>query len=134
MKHPIITDDSETTGNDVGFEFDENTSVYSSCSMIYKNQLLVYGGTNSYGGDKRQISKLSGCRLQRIGTLDYDHDSGACTGVNDTRIFLCFNMSNSYFVKSNKCSYATDQLGPFTEAASSAYDHEETSIAASDCR
>ena len=93
---------------------------------------MFFGGMNNYGSDTKQISKLSGCRLDRIGTLDFDHYSGACTGVSDTRIYLCFNSDLSSDWK--KCRYAKNPLDTFTEAPCSVYDHTQTSIAASDCK
>ena len=101
--------------------------------MTYRNQFFVFGGTNYNGGDRRQISKISNCGLERIGTLDFDHVNGACAGVNDTRIYLCFNLivsSDDY----KRCRYAEDPLGTFTEAAFSFYTHRLTSIAASECK
>ena len=124
----MITDASGRADNNFNFRFGENTSVYHSCSMKYKNQFYVFGGTTSYGGDKRQISKLEGCSLQRIGTLAFDHSGGACTGVNDQQIYLCFD---SHYSK--VCRYAENPLDTFTEAASSVYGHSYTSIAASEC-
>ena len=96
--------------------------------MKYKNQFYVFGGTTYYGEDRRQISKLTGCSLQRIGTLAFDHHDGACTGVNDQRIYLCFDRYSS-----KVCRYAENPLDTFTEAASSVYEHRWTSIAASNC-
>ena len=119
-------DELKKVENDFGFEFGNNTSVYGSCSMTYKNEFFVFGGA---GESRRQISKLSGCRIERIGTLDFDHYIGACTGVRDTRIYFCFSRYDS-----KKCRYAGNPLDTFTEAASSSFEHEATSIAASDCK
>ena len=128
-RQPVITDAYGKVDTDFNFEFGANTSVHKSCSLMYKNEFFVFGGSNTYGSDQRQISKLSGCRLERIGTLDFNHHLGACTGVRDTRIYLCFN----YF-DTKKCRYAENPLDTFTEAASSVFEHQVTSIAASDCK
>ena len=124
----MITDANGKSDGNFYFRFGENTTVLWSCSMKYKNQFYVFDGTTIYGGDFRQISKLEGCSLQRIGTLAFDHYWGACTGVNDQRIYLCFDNYSS-----NVCRYAENPLDTFTEAASSVYDHRFTSIAASEC-
>ena len=124
----MITDANGKVDGNFYFRFGENTSVYLSCSMKYKNQFYVFGGTYGYDGDRRQISKLEGCSLQRIGTLAFYHYYGACTGVNDQRIYLCFDQDSS-----KVCRYAENPLETFTEAASSVYDHSYTSIAASEC-
>ena len=113
------------------FEFGETTSVHKSCALAYKNEFFVFGGTSAYGGDKRQISKISGCRLERIGTLAFDLLMGACTGVQDTRIYLCFDYTYGDF---KKCRFAENPLDPFTAAASSDFCHRGTSIAASDSK
>ena len=117
----------------VNFKFGESTSVYHSCSTLFKNELFVFGGNSSYyDGDRRQISKISGCQLRRIGTLDFDHEFGACTVVNNKKLFLCFNYLNDSDRK--KCRYSTEPLGKFIEAASSLYRHGSTSIASSECK
>ena len=131
FKQPVITDASGKVDIDFNFEFGENTSIYQSCSMTYRNEFYVFGGETYYGGDRRQISKLSGCGLERIGTLDFDHYRGACTGVSDTTIYLCFSNASS---DRKRCRYAENPLETFAEAASSFYDHEWTSIAASECK
>ena len=79
---------------------------------------------------RRQISKLSGCELRIIGTLKFDHHLGACTSVNDEKIYLCFNWD---FADNERCRYANDPLATFTKAASSEHAHSGASIAASEC-
>ena len=117
---------------DIDFKFGEKTSVYQSCSITFKNQFLVFGGAK--GDDRRQISRLSGCDLRRIGTLEFDHQVGACTSVNDEKIYLCFNSNyNAPIGDRKKCRYANKPLAAFTEAASSKHGHIGTSIAASEC-
>ena len=131
-KKAVIVDKHGKAETDFNFEFGEKTSVTSaSCSMAYKNQFLVFGGT---GDNKRQISKLSGCRLETIGNLDFDHRHGACTGVRDTKIYLCFSSTFYSHADFKKCRYAENPLDTFSEAASSTYKHIMTNIAASDCK
>ena len=132
IKPPVITDASGKTHTGFNFEFGENTRVYKSCSMTYRNEFLVFGGSEFYGGESRQISKISGCRLERIGTLDFDHYEAACTGVGDKRIYLCFDYDYGHAIV--KCRYAENPLDTFTEARPSIYEHRSISIAASDCK
>ena len=127
-KVPLITDATGKVDGNFYFRFGENTSVYRSCSILYRNEFLVFGGTTDYGGDKRQISMISGCQLQRIGSLAFDHNFGACTGVNDETIYLCFDYNQS-----QKCRYASSPLDTFLLAAESEHRHSKTSIASSDC-
>ena len=60
---------------DVKFSMQENTEAYWSCSLKWRNKMIVFGGDSQ----KRQISEIDNCALKRIGDLSFDHDSGACT-------------------------------------------------------
>ena len=125
----MITNANGKADENFYFRLGENTSVYQSCSMMFKNQFYIFGGEILYGGDNRQISRLSECHLQRVGTLDFTHHAGACTAVSDTKVYLCFDWISGR----NKCRYADDPLNTFTEAGSSVYSHAVTNIAASNC-
>ena len=57
------------------FSFPANTEVDDSCSLLFNDKMFVFGGLN----EKRQISKVTGCGLKRIGDLDFDFHAGACT-------------------------------------------------------
>ena len=120
----------EKVEKDFVFEFGENTFVYQSCSLTYKNEFFVFGGSDS-SRNPNQISKLSGCRLERIGTLGFNHEFGTCTSVADTRIYLCFNIGP---FDVDKCRYAENPLDTFSEAPPSSFPHKEISIAASDSK
>ena len=69
------------------FLYKEKTETYHSCSLTWQGKLYVFGGDK----EKRQISVLNGCTLERISYLNSDHYWGACTNMND-QIYLCFNM------------------------------------------
>ena len=129
-KAPVITDANGLQDLNVTVTFDENTAIYSSCTMTFMNEFYVFGGNSAYSGDRRQISKLVGCQLQRIGTLEFDHDRGACANVNDNKIYLCFN-NNSLYNDSKRCMIASTPEGQYSEAALTEYEHRQTSIAAS---
>ena len=94
------------------------------------NEFYVIGGTSDYSGDKRQISKLNGCQLDRIGTLDFDHSFAACTVFDESLIYLCFNNNSADY---KKCRVGSDPLGDFTETPSTTHDHRVINIAASNC-
>ena len=66
---PVITDASGQFHSLSRFTFDENTSVWRSCSITFRNHFYIYGGD---GDQERQISRVDGCRL-RIGELPFDH-------------------------------------------------------------
>ena len=47
------------------FERDSETASHKSCCVNWKNQLFIFGGQTN----KRQISRLTGHRLKRVGHL-----------------------------------------------------------------
>ena len=124
---PIITDSSGRDDPNFFFRYGEDTSVYGSCSLTFRNQLYVFGGESPF---KRQLSKLVGCQLQRVGSLAFDLELGSCASVADSKVYLCFN---SFSSDTKKCRFASDPEASFTAATSSVYEHQQISIAASDC-
>ena len=107
---PVLTDATGRVDRDLAFTFAKNTSVSYSCSVTFKNQHYVYGG-DPYDGYERQISRIDGCRLRRIGDLPFDHHFGACTAVNDNRIYLCFQDGSDSSGDKKKCRYTTNPEG-----------------------
>ena len=108
------------------FEYGSETSVYSSCSMTYRNIFYVFGGTDTF---KRQVSKLSGNRLERIGDLDFDLHAGACANVNNEYIYLCFSSPDHDELR--QCRYSSGVEKTFRKTAKSVDRHESITIAAS---
>ena len=94
--------------------------------MTWQNELYIFGGDTK----KKQISKLTGCELTKIGELDFNHEYGACANVADAKLYLCFNAykSGDY----NRCRVATSPTGVFEEIDRSNFDHRWTRIAASE--
>ena len=129
-KAPVITDANGREHYNFFFRFGESTSVYYSCSMTFRNEFYVFGGFS--GDDSRQISKLVGCHLRRIGTLAFDHRLGACTIVNDEKVYLCFSSGSSNDYKKCRFSYTPDGL--YMESTPSVHEHRLTSVAASPCK
>ena len=125
----VITDGNgkeEYPVNDFMFMFGTNTEAAYSCSVTWRGELFIFGGY----AEKRQISKLNGCKLERVGSLTFDHYFGACAVVNnDHTIYLCFDYNNSFGYK--KCRKANEPLGVFKEISSSNYEHIFARIAAS---
>ena len=76
------------------FEPESETEAYYSCSITWTNKLYIFGGHI----DQRQISRLDGYHLKRIGTLDFDHYLGGCTVMNDESIYLCFGSGLGVFL------------------------------------
>ena len=105
--------------------FDENTEVFWSCSVTWRNHFYVFGGYS----ETRQISKVTGCKLTSIGTLAFDHHYAGCSIVGEDIIYLCFNGNNADDYK--KCRSAAEPLGNFTEVPLSNYQHKDIRIASS---
>ena len=57
------------------FDRDATTEAEFSCSVNWNNEFFIFGGKN----EKRQISRLTGHKLKRIGDLTFDHYFGACS-------------------------------------------------------
>ena len=124
---PVLTDSTGQTDTNLGFTYDEDAIVHQSCSVTFKNQHFVYGGNDNYS--YRQISRIDGCQLRRIGDLSFDLNYATCTTVGNDRIYFCFTEYKSTDRK--KCRYATDPEGPFFDIPESNKEHRLTRIAAS---
>ena len=106
------------------FQFDDDTEVYSSCSVQWRNRMIVFGGYDKM----RQISEVKSCRLTRIGTLAFELNGGACANMDDLKIFLCFDYKND---EGNVCRVATNPLGTFSRIGDSHLHHYSTRTTAS---
>ena len=105
----------------LAFSFPSDTEVYLSCSLVFNNKMFVFGGLN----EKRQISRVSGCDLVRIGNLDFDFVSGACT-IFKSQILLCFDWQSS---KGRVCRVASGPTISFSKIPESNYHHYLNKIA-----
>ena len=74
-KAPMLVDASGRHDSNIFMVFDEDTEVYDSSSITWRNQFFVFGGTFK----RRQISKLSGFKLTLVGTLAFDHSYAGCS-------------------------------------------------------
>ena len=124
---PVITNSSGREDRNFYFLLGENTQVYGSCSITWRNEHFVFGGSS----EKKQISQIIGCELKRVGSLAFDHHYGACTTVSGSLIYLCFNSASGDY---NKCRMAISPLGQFEETNPSTNDHRYTRVAASECK
>ena len=105
----------------LAFSFPSDTEVYISCSLIFNNRMFVFGGWN----EKRQISRVSGCNLVRIGNLGFDFCSGGCT-IFKSQILLCFDWQSS---EGRVCRVASSPTTSFSKIPESNYHHYSTKIA-----
>ena len=85
FKAPVLVDASGRQDDQVSVVFGSETEVYRSCSISWQNQFFVFGG----GNQTQQISKLVGCELSRVGTLDFGHSYGGCANVANNQVYLC---------------------------------------------
>ena len=126
---PAILINLEGEQEELGcFERDDDTDARFSCSINWRNQLHVFGGSN----EKRQISRLNGYRLERIGTLPFDHEEAACSVMANQFVFLCFNRADLEDRK--RCRRSTGPLETFTEIAPSSYKHQYTRTSCSESK
>ena len=70
------------------FTMGQNTEAFASCSAQLNGEFYVMGGANF----QDQISKIDGCKLQRIGDLPFTFYGGTCATYNIPyeSIFMCF--------------------------------------------
>ena len=126
FRKPLLFDDEGRSYPNFTMKFGENTEVWHSCSVTFRNRFYVFGG----GNQKRQISEVTKCGLSRIGSLNFDHENGACSNVDDREIYICFD-SNSDLESTKQCRSAVNPLEKFTKIALSSYDHLNARTAAS---
>ena len=105
------------------FEPDKKTEASDSCSINWQNQLYIFGG-----GNKRQISKLNGHKLKRLGSLTFDHEDGGCSVMNNQFIYLCFGSDSD----DKQCRWSAGPLTTFTKVALSNHDHRFNQISCSE--
>ena len=118
----VITNAVGKDDRSINFQFGENTEVMRSCSITWRNEYFIFGGSNL----STQISKVVGCQLKNIGKLTFEHMFGGCATVGDNAIYLCFG-ENPY----KMCRILKSPTGQVDEVIESMYDHSITRIAAS---
>ena len=127
-KDPFITNADGlvlNTGSDFTFSY-EDYLFHQACSLTWQGEFFIFGGFGSRNS-REQILKISGCKLEQIGSLEFKHDYGGCANVDDRLVYLCFGSSSEQKI----CRVATDPLGQFDEIEESFYAHNETRIGAS---
>ena len=92
MNVPVITNSLGKEERDFGFELAEGTEVHRSCGLTWRGENYIFGGDI----EKRQISKIVDCGLERVGSLSFNFTNAACTNLNDEIIYLCFDDGPSF--------------------------------------
>ena len=103
---------------DTEFEFSLNTEVHYSCSVLWGNQMYVFGGKDN----PNQISRIEDCRLTSIGALDFRTYGAACTNFADNLIFICFHDTRD-FSTYKSCYKTNGPLETFQPVKNSTFDH-----------
>ena len=96
------------------FEREDTTDAWNSCFVNWQNELFVFGGYY----ERRQISRLSGHKLKRVGDLNFDLRGGACSIMQNT-LYICFDHKDA-----KRCRRSTGPLDQFSEIALSTHDHQ----------
>jgi len=105
------------------FNYERDTQVYKSCSVVMAGKMWVFGGTGVFS---KQLSSVAQCHLKTEGKMPFDLDNGAANtvegfnGVQTT--ILCFHNSSPY-----KSCYSFDGTN-FETASSSNHPHRYTSL------
>ena len=116
---------------------DPDTVADHSCSLVWENDLYIFGGPNNNSGNHlRTISKLFKYNLKKIGSLPFDFDTGTCTNMAGVKLFLCFDFSRRGKASSllKLCHWTTEPLGSFQKVAESAFKHDQVKISSSECK
>jgi len=108
----------------VNTSFTFSNSIVDSCSVTWRGEQFIFGGS---GHNSRQISRIDkeSCTLETFGKLEFDFDSGACTVAND-RIYLCFDKDTP-----QSCYYGDSPLSITHVLPQSIYQHSYTRITSS---
>ena len=129
----LIKSDGHYDTNTFYFRYGKNTTAYYSSSITFKNEFYIFGGN---GGQARQISKLVGTEVLRVGTLAFDHYYATSGNIADEIIYLCFHhitegLPGTGSRELRLCRYATEPIGEYSESPLSNHDHKATRIGCS---
>ena len=126
---------------------DKKMSLHDSCPINWKNTLHIFGGSGqhnaqdpSYFSDSRQIIRLTGKKLERIGSLTFIHIEGSYSLVGN-EIVLCFNRldpnclsSDQTNCDSRRCRKSAGPLEEFSEIKLSNHDHRSIKTSSSESK
>ena len=106
----------------LAFSFPADTEVEEACSLLFNDEMYVFGGLY----EMRQISKVTGCGLKRIGNLDFYFHAGTCTLMQSSTLLLCFDY---YRYGGKVCRVADRPTASFKKIRESNYHHYSAKIA-----
>jgi hypothetical protein len=90
---PFNIDFDGNTQQPLDFEYGDGTAIEKGCGATLKNIFWYFGGSVS---NKRQVSKIVGCKLEHQTDLTFDFTHGACNTFTqpEPKVLLCFGTSN----------------------------------------
>ena len=109
------------------FAQDDTTQAWESCAISWNNQLFIFGGMF----ERRQISRLTGHKLEKVGSLDFDHKNGACSVMANSFIYLCFNDD---YDDHYRCRRSTGPLEQFSTISLSNHRHSSIRTSSQDSK
>ena len=98
-----------------------NVTMFHKWSEIKRSDIYE----DTYAGHARQISKVSGCGIERIGSLSFSMHGGSCFS-HDNYMLLCFGNDDK-----KQCYRGSDALGQFSKVQKSTHEHWRLQMAAS---
>ena len=88
MSNRPLLMDSNGDFTSIDFKMESLTEVSHSCSASINGEFYIFGGTTR----QRQVSKIMGCSLKRVGDLPYELRYPACGTFRfpEERNMICF--------------------------------------------
>merc|ERR1712168_464001 len=69
------------------FKLGEGTDLVASCATSFKGNMYIFGGY--YIND--QVSIINNCALEKVATMPFPLQKGACQARLDDQVLLCFS-------------------------------------------
>ena len=127
---PLLTNVDGSYSYNIWFKFEDKTGVQTSCSLVYHNKMLVFGGVRDFID---QVSIVDKCSLKRFKSLPIPFFRGGCAVAHSDLVYLCFGTDQPSTGLNNKiCHYANNTDLDFVRIQQKAITwHEDTRIAGS---
>ena len=115
--------DSDGNFKPIDFEIESRTEVRLSCSATINGEFYIFGGSTQ----RRQVSKIIDCSLNRVGDLPYELYYPACGTFKfpEERSMICFPFNHA------KSCVSFDGLVSYTHP-NSTFTHYATTLSSID--
>jgi len=117
----ILSSDGEQL-SETGFELTDYVDAYGSCMATLEGITYLFGGATQH----RQLSRLTDCQFDRIGSTQFDFSFGACDTFNDQGqefVLLCFDHNHPYTCYVMTHSYSGYDLRALEHDTDNAHDY-----------